>query len=140
MSTNDRTNDPGDGQEVGLDDVEVSESAPIPAREASRLPPPLPPTASILPTQPGGPLPEQSLQPPQPTLTSPPAPAGRSPLFYVGIILAVLVVSLGAGTVVLRAMRKPAVAATPAPSGGAAGPRVITIPVQDMDDPTDAGP
>jgi len=65
-------------------------------------------------------------------------PPARSPIFYVAIIVGVLVASIAAATAVMIKARKPA----PAPvttSAASAAPRVITIPVVDMNDQPDAG-
>lgn len=128
--------EPGDAQEVGLDDVEVS-AEPV----GSRLPPPLPPSASLVPQQTSQP-PQQYSQPPQspsmaPSMAPQPAAASRSPLFYVGILLGVLVVGLAIGAVVSFRRPKPIVQQAPSASPGQ---KVITIPVVDMDDSPDGGP
>lgn len=119
-----------DAQEVDIGDVEVSAEPSVPRRTA---PPPLPPSASVPPHAP--PAAAYVSQAPS---VAPPAPPARSPMFFVGIIFGVLVLAVGAGFVVSRARQAPPTVGA-APSASAA-PKVITIPVVDMDDVPDAGP
>lgn len=137
-------NDPGDAQEVDISDVDLS-AAPEPP-VVSRVPPPLPPMASM---QPQAPSPPQvtsqapqgpSLPPTHSQAPAPPAP-GRGPLFYIGMVVAVLVVTIGGTAVALSRRRPPAVAQAPNPSGAAQkAPNVITIGVVEVNDEPDAGP
>ena len=117
---------------VDLDDVDLS-AEPV----ASGAPPKLPP----LPAMP--PLPPAPPPAAAPSSIAPPAPAAasRSPMFYVGILVGVLVVSAAVGTVVALSRRRPAPAAAAMPSAsGAAAPKVITIGTIEMDDNPDSGP
>jgi hypothetical protein len=124
----------GDGgeQEVDLDDADVSAVAEAPRVTA---PPPLPPEVAA----------QASVAPQPPSFSAPPqgslAPAaperGRSPMFYVGLLVAFLVVGLVAGAAVMLSRRAPPVAAQ-APSAAPA-PAVITIPTVHMDDDPDSG-
>ena len=98
---------------VDLDDFDIS-AEPV----SSRVPPKMPPLPAM---------------PPSPSL--PPAAPSRSPMFYVGILVGVLVVSAAIGTVVALSRRK----AAPTTSGAAA-PKVITIGTVEMDDNPDSGP
>lgn len=123
-----------EAQEVDISDVDLSAE---PARSASRMtaPPPLPPMAAMMPPTPVAP----SHAPP-----APPSPS-RGPLFYVGILAAVLVVSIAGGTAVALSRRSaaPPVAQAPTaspPVKGAQAPKVITIGVVDMKDDPDGGP
>jgi hypothetical protein len=132
--------DPADAQEVDLDDADVSaEPAPIAARVTA--PPPLPPmpAGDVSPVSHPPVSHHPSAPPVGPSFAPmPPQPRGRGPMFYVGILAAVLLASVAAGTVIALTRTK---AAPPKPVAGAAsGPRVITIPVVDMDDPVDGGP
>ena len=118
--------------EPSVDDVDVS-AEPV----ASGAPPKLPP----LPAMP--PLPPAPPPAAAPSSIVPPAPAAasRSPMFYVGILVGVLVVSAAVGTVVALSRRRPAPAAAAMPSAsGAAAPKVITIGTIEMDDNPDSGP
>lgn len=120
------TGEPGDEQEVDIHDVEVSSE-----RVGSRLPPPLPPTASMAPSQP----------PAVPMYSTAPQPAGRSPMFYIGILVAVLVVSIAGGTAVALSRRRAAVVAAPATTAQSQQPKVINMPVVEVnDDVVDGGP
>ena len=111
-------------QEVDIADVDLSAEPP---RSPSRMaaPPPLPPMAAMVPPQ----APVAPLSP------------SRGPMFYVGILAAVLVVSIAGGTAVAlsrRAAPQPPVAQAPTASPQA--PKVITIGVVDMKDDPDGAP
>jgi hypothetical protein len=125
--------DTGDAQEVDLNDADVS-SESVPAQVSAPLrmtPPPLPP---MLPTTSQAP-PTTSLPP---HMSMAPEPVGRGPIFYIGILLAVLVAGAAAGVVVSMRSRSTPPGASPNASASAA-PRVITMPVVDMEDTPDAG-
>jgi hypothetical protein len=112
--------------QIDLDDVDVSAEAAPPA-----LPLGLPP----LPAMP--PLP--------PASSATPSARARSPMFYVGILVGVLVLSAAVGTVVALSRRgapsTAASAASPTPAASrAAAPKVITIGTVEMDDNPDGGP
>lgn len=98
---------------VDLDDVDVS-AEPL----SSHAPPKMPPLPAL---------------PPLPPAAAAPS---RSPVFYVGILVGVLVVSAAIGTVVALSRRK----AAPTTTSGPAAPKVITIGTVEMDDNPDAGP
>ena len=129
-------------QQIDLDDVEIS-AEPV----ASKLPPGLPPLPpqSHVPQPPAHasasqppPAPSASFAPlPPPPSMAPPAPS-RGPMFYVGILVGVLVVSAAVGTIVALSRRRAPVA-TSAPTASAA-PKVITIGTIEMDDNPDSGP
>ena len=69
-----------------------------------------------------------------------PAP-GRGPLFYIAMVVAVLVVTIGGTALALSRRRPPAVAQAPNPSGAAQkAPNVITIGVVEVNDEPDSGP
>ena len=126
--TNKDRDPPGEAsetQQVNSEDVELDSLPEAPVRVSRPTPPPLPP---------------MSLNPP---VSSPPfsqpqpdeAPK-RGPLFFVGLLVAVLLVGVLAGTA-MSVFRKPA----PPPAASAKkGPAVINMPVQDMDDVPDGGP
>jgi hypothetical protein len=110
--------------QIDLDDADVSaEAAP------SALPPALP----ALP-----PLPSTPPVPPAPTAAT--AAPSRSPMFYVGILVGVLVVSAAVGTVVALSRRGATSAAASAASAASAAPKVITIGTVEMNDNPDGGP
>ena len=60
-------------------------------------------------------------------------------MFFVGLLVAFLVVGLGVGAVVMLSRGKPPAPATQAAPGASAAPAVITIPVVDMNEESDAG-
>jgi len=117
---------------VDLDDADVS-AEPV----ASELPPGVPPLPAIpplppMPPPPGGPA---SIAP-----AAPPA-ASRSPMFYVGVLVGVLVLSAAVGTVLALSRRRAAGATAAVPTASAAAaPKVITIGTIEMDDNPDSGP
>lgn len=121
-------------QQVDLRDVDLSDLPDEPV--ASNLPPGLPPLPPVPPLAPPG-----SLAPPPLPSLAPPAPS-RGPMFYVGALVGVLVLSAAVGTVVALSRRRPAppTAAMPAASGATAAPKVITIGTIEMDDNPDSGP
>jgi hypothetical protein len=107
-------------QQVDLDDADVS-------AEPSQLPPGLPPLPLVS----------------SPPSMAPPVPAARSrgPMFYVGILVGVLVVSAAVGTLVALSRRHaPTATATAAAPSVSAAPKVITIRTIEMDDNPDSGP
>ena len=108
-------------QQVDLDDADVS-AEPV----ASQLPPGLPPL-------PIAPSPPPSMAPPAPAAPS------RGPMFYVGVLIGVLLLSAAVGTVVALSRRRAPAATAPAPTA-AATPKVITIRTIEMDDNPDSGP
>ncbi|MDB5216360.1 MAG: hypothetical protein JWO86_4287 [Myxococcaceae bacterium] len=124
-------------QQVDLEDADVS-------AEPSQLPPglpPLPPQASL------APVPPSSMAPPMGL--APPAAPSRSPMFYVGVLVGVLLLSAAIGTVVALSRRHAttattATAATPtgasSASSASGAPKVITIRTIEMDDNPDSGP
>jgi hypothetical protein len=122
-------------QQVDLEDADVS-------AEPSQLPPGLPP----LPPQEMAPVPPSSMAPPMGSAQS--AASSRSPMFYVGVLVGVLLVSAAIGTVVaLSRRRAPAATATAPTSAGTSSassasgaPKVITIRTIEMDDNPDSGP
>jgi hypothetical protein len=121
-------------QQVDLEDADVS-------AEPSQLPPglpPLPPQASMAPVPPSSLAPSMGL--------APPAAPSRSPMFYVGVLVGVLLLSAAIGTAVALSRRHApaATAATPtgtsSASSASGAPKVITIRTIEMDDNPDSGP
>lgn len=117
-------------QQVDLDDADVS-AEPV----ASQLPPGLPPLPLISspPSMPVAPPPSGSMAPSQPAAPS------RGPMFYVGVLVGVLLVSAAVGTVVALSRRRAPTATAVAPAASAT-PKVITIRTIEMDDNPDSGP
>jgi hypothetical protein len=133
----------GDAQEVDVGDVDLSAE---PAARRMTAPPPLPAflpgpsAAAAAPAAPAAVAGQTARSQPPPTalgVVTPPSPQ-RGPLFFVGLIVAFLVVGLGVGAAVMLSRSKPPAASQAAPSASRA-PAVITIPVVDMDDEPDAG-
>ena len=117
-------------QQIDLDDADVS------AELASD--PRLPPGAPALPAMP--PLPPSVSAPPAGASVAPPPPS-RSPMFYVGVLAGVLVLSAAVGTAVaLSRRRAPAPVVTAPGVAATAAPKVITIGTVEMDDNPDGGP
>jgi hypothetical protein len=117
------TDDPGATQvvdlgELDLRDVDVSRDAPT-AGPRRTAPPPLPVAAPPVVTS---------------AVMAPAPPPGRSTRFYVGILIACLVVSLVAGFVIASGLRRAEPKAAPTPSAApSAAPRVITISPVEVD-------
>ena len=121
-------NDPDGTQAVDVDDVDLSVT---PSSERGNTgPPPLPPEVRASAAPP--PLHTPSMAP-----SMPPPAAGRSNAFYIGLLVAFVVVGIGAGIVIARNTKAketpPAVSVsiqTAAPPAGS----VMTLPTIDMSD------
>ena len=121
----DDPNDAGDTQAVDLDDVDVS-ADPSSSRHGTG-PPPLPPEVRASAAPPAMPA----------SLSMPPPAAGRSNAFYIGLLVAFVVVGVGVGIVIARNTKAkdapPAVSVsiqTAAPPAGS----VMKLPTIDMSD------